>query len=153
MVTSEVQAMITNYTAERKNLMLILQQINDEKGWISKEDMQQIADYLDISPTDVYGVASFYSFFNLKEKGKYIIRICQSLTCDMIEKDNILQALESACGIQLGQTSSDKLFTLEYTNCLGMCDKGPAMMINKEMVTALTSRKISEIIAELKKGV
>jgi NADH-quinone oxidoreductase E subunit len=133
-------------------LLPILHQINDEKGWISKEDMQEVADFLNISPTEVYGVATFYQFYNTEPKGKYVIRLCQSITCDMKNKQNIVNALESECATTIGKTSNDKLFTLEYTNCLGMCDKAPAMMVNKDVYTQLTEEKIKKIIAELKKG-
>ena len=152
MATQNTQAILQNYSAKRENLMLILHQINDEKGYIDKEDMQNIADFLDISPTDVYGVVTFYSFFNLEKKGKYIIRVCQSLTCDMLDKKAIITALESECNTKMDETSSDNMFTLEYTNCLGMCDKGPAIMINKKVYTQLTPLKITDIISELKKG-
>ncbi|MFH1428751.1 MAG: NADH-quinone oxidoreductase subunit NuoE [Candidatus Margulisiibacteriota bacterium] len=147
-----VKTILEGYEAKKENLMLILNDINDTNGYIDKADMQDIADFLDISATEVYGTTTFYSFFNLKQKGKYIVRVCKSVSCDMAGKSDIVKTIEEELKIKIGDTSADKMFTLEYTNCMGMCDVGPAMMVNKEIHTKLTPQKIKEVIGNLKKG-
>ncbi len=132
--------------------MPILHAFNDRLGWISQTNMQEIADHLNISATEVYGAASFYAFFNLKPKGKYIIRLCRSVSCELNGTARVAAALEKELKISFGGTTKNKMFTLEYTNCMGMCDRGPAMLVNKKMYDELTPSKIKTVIAELKKA-
>lgn len=152
MTTQELTKLVNEYPAEQKYLMPMLHKINDTAGYISQEAMQEIANYLNITPTEIYGVASFYHFFNLQKKGDYVIRLCKSISCDLTKKDAVAKSLENALGISFGETTYDGKFTLEWTNCMGMCDKGPAMLINKEVYTHVTPEKVKEILHRLKKG-
>jgi NADH:ubiquinone oxidoreductase subunit E len=145
-VAKIIQEKIERYGRERKALIPILNGIVEKKNYVDNEDMICIAKALDISAADVYGTASFYSFIEDKEVGKYVIRICKSITCDMKGKHKILKALEDELRIKLGETTINKKFTLLQTNCLGLCDSGPAMLINNEPFTHLTPEKIHEII-------
>lgn len=146
------QAILEKYEPKRENLMPILHDVNDACGYISEEAMQDIADYVDVSATEVYGTASFYSFFNLTKKGTYVIRVCQSLSCDMAGKDEIIKTLEKELRISMGETTADGMFSLERTNCMGMCDVGPAMLVNKDIHTQVTPTMVKAVIAGLKKG-
>jgi len=110
--------------------------------------MQEIATALDISSADVYGTASFYSFLDLKEMGKNIIRICKTISCDLKNKDEIIAAIEDKLKIKLGETTPDKKFSFLATNCLGWCHKAPAMLINDKAYTELTPEKAVEAINE-----
>jgi len=103
-----------------------------------------------LSSNEIYSVASFYSFINTKPVGKYVIRICKTISCDLAGKNEIIEALEKHLKIQLGSTTDDKMFTLETTNCIGMCDQGPAMLINDKVYTKLDAKKAVEIINEYK---
>ncbi len=141
------------YGKERKSLMPILQGIVKEKRYVDNTDMVHIARALDISAADVYGVASFYSFIENNEMGKYVIRICKSITCEMKGKHKILKALEEELRIKLGETTHNKRFTLLETNCLGLCDVGPAMLINEEPYTKLTPEKVHEILVDYRNEV
>lgn len=141
---------LSRYGQDRDNLMPILHEINNTRGHISEQDMQEIACHLNISATDVYGTATFYSYLNTEPKGKYVIRLCKSLSCDMAGKEVIAAALEAAAGCAFGKTSADNRFTLEYGNCMGWCDKGPAMLINHDVHTQLTPDKAKEILSQLK---
>jgi NADH-quinone oxidoreductase subunit E len=145
-----IQEKIGQYGRERKALLPILQGIIQKNNSIRKTDMVEIAEALDISSADVYGTASFYSFLEPGEKGKYIIRLCKSTICEMHGKNEILMTLQERLGIELGQTSHDKLFTLLGTNCIGMCDMAPSMLINDKPYSNLTVELINEIIGELR---
>lgn len=147
-VTSIIEAKIENYGRGRKALIPILQGLVADKNYVAKEDMVQIAKELDISAADVYGTASFFSFIENEKKGKFVIRVCKSITCDMKGREGILAALEKELRIKLGETTHDNLFTLQNVNCIGLCDKGPAMLINDEPYTHLTAEKIHDIIRE-----
>lgn len=150
--SQHLQAILAETSTARENLMPVLHRVNDEYGYISQDAMVEIASHFDISPTDVYGVVTFYSFFNIEKKGTFVIRLCQSISCDLTDKTQIVRALETACNTTFGNTSPDNKFTLEYTNCMGLCDQAPAMMVNKDIHASLTPEKITTIISQLKKG-
>jgi len=123
--------------------------IQKERGYLSEEDALFLAKELNLPPVEVYSVASFYSMFTLKERGRYIIRVCVSLPCYLKGSREILQALTEELNISVGQTTADKRFTIEAVSCLGACDKAPAMMINEEIYGNLTPAKVKEIIRQL----
>ena len=138
--------LVAKYGKKRDSLMPILQDVVDNFYYLNEERMVTIAKALDISTADVYGTASFYSFLNTKERGKYAIRVCQTIICDMKRKEDIIDAITELIGIKPGETSHDGKFTLEYTNCLGWCHKGPAMLINDEVYTELTPENVKDIL-------
>ncbi len=152
-ITTIIQEKATRYGNDRKALIPILQSIVKEKKYVDRCDMVNIAKALDISAADVYGVASFYSFIEEKEKGENVIRVCKSITCEMKGKHKILKELEDLLHIKLGETTHDKKFSLLETNCLGLCDVGPAMLINENPYTHLKVEEISEIIHKYRNSV
>jgi len=107
-----------------------------------------VAKELDISAADVYGTASFYTFMDTKVRGKYVIRICKTISCSMKGKNEVLRTIEETLKIKVGETSSDRKFSLLETNCIGWCHKAPAMLINDTPYTELTSQKVTEILQE-----
>lgn len=142
----EIAAWAKAYGGDRGALMPILQEIQKKYCMISDPAMQCIADVLGIHPVEVYGVVSFYSFLDYAPKGKFIIRLCQTITCEMQGKEAVANALEEALGICFGETTEDGLFTLEYANCLGMCDQGPAMLVNDQIFAKVSPDKVSGIV-------
>jgi len=145
-----INTKVEQYGSDRKALIPILQGIATEKNYVSKNDMVDIARALDISAADVYGTATFFSFIEDTEKGKYIIRVCRSITCEMKGKNKIMLALERELRINLGETTHDKLFSIVETNCLGLCDVGPSILINDTPYTKLQPEMIPVIIKELR---
>lgn len=141
---------LARFGHDRDNLMPILHEINNTRGFISEMDMQEIACHLNISATDVYGTATFYSYLNTEPKGKYVVRLCKSLSCDMAGKEAVAAALEAAAGCTFGNNSNDGRFTLEYGNCMGWCDQGPAMLVNQNVHTHLTPATAKDILSQLK---
>ena len=144
-----IQEKVERYGRERKALIPILQGIVVEKKYVDNKDMVNIAKALDLSAADVYGTASFYSFLDTKPRGKYIIRVCQTITCEMKGKKELIQTLENLLKIKLGETSPNGMFSLLATNCLGWCHKAPAMLINDDIYTELDNKKVKEIIGEI----
>ncbi len=126
--------------------MPILQGIVEKHNYLTDEAMVEVAKELDISAAEVYGTASFYTFLDTQERGKYVIRVCKTITCSMKGKIEILETLEDMLKIKAGETTSDKQFTLLETNCIGWCHKAPAMLINEIPYTELTPEKVVEII-------
>jgi NADH-quinone oxidoreductase E subunit len=130
----------------RSALLPILQELQEATGWISDYAMQEVARHLDIHPVEVYSVITFYAFLNGEKKGRFILRLCRTISCDMRDKDRVARQLEQELGIRFGQTTPDNRFTLEWTNCMGMCDQGPALMVNKQIFTQMTPDRVHEIV-------
>lgn len=147
----DLQGWVEQYGGDRTALISTLQEIQKKYRHISAYAMQVLADLLDIHPVEVYGVVSFYSFLYTEPQGKFVIRLCRTISCDMQDKDRIARQLENDLGIEFGQTTPDGRFTLEWTNCLGMCDQGPAMLINDQVFTRVTADQVHDLIEECRK--
>ncbi len=133
-----------------EDLLVLLKEVQDEEGYISEETMIELAETLDMSRSDVYGVATFYSFLSTRPRGRNIIRICKSLPCHLKNYESVAESIEKEIGIKPGQTTADRRFSFELTNCIGACDKAPAMLINDDVHGNLTPGKISQILEEYK---
>ncbi|HEX2865526.1 MAG TPA: NADH-quinone oxidoreductase subunit NuoE [Ignavibacteriales bacterium] len=149
-LTEEVESLVGKYGRERSSLLPILQAVQRKHKFISDFAQQEIARFLDIHPVEVYSVVSFYSFLHSEPQGRNIVRLCQTIACDMSGKEAVARAVERELGITFGQTTRDKRITLEYANCLGMCDQGPAMIVNDRVYTHLTPEKAINILNEIK---
>ncbi len=143
-----VKKLVEKHGGERHSLIPILQGVHLENNFLSKDAMREVAEQLDIASAEVYGTASFYSYFDMKADGKYKIRVCKSITCDMKGKNELLKVMEDMLKIKVGETTEGKRFSLLETNCIGLCDKGPAMLINDEYYTELTPAKVREILGD-----
>ncbi|MEI7981943.1 MAG: NADH-quinone oxidoreductase subunit NuoE [Bacteroidota bacterium] len=143
-----IKEMADKYGRKRTSLLPILQGIAERNNYISDTCMTDIAKELDLSAAQVYGTATFYSFLDTEPRGKFVIRVCKTITCDMHGKKTIIQTLEDMLKIKVGETTPNKKFTLLETNCLGWCHEGPAMLINDKPFSGLTTEKVHDIISE-----
>ncbi len=147
----ELAELVERYGTERNALLPILQEIMERHHHISEAAMSEIAGLLNIHPAEVYGTATFYSFLKPEKTGRFKIRLCKTIVCDMQGKDKIADQLERDLGIRFGQTTADGIFSLEYANCLGACDEGPAMLVNFNLHTRLTPESVRDIIDDCRK--
>jgi len=143
-----VQNLADKHGRSRDSLLPILQDLVEERRFLSKDLMVDVARELDISAADVYGTATFYTFLDTDVRGKNVIRICKTISCSMKGKDDILHTIEDMLKIKLGETTADKKFSLLETNCIGWCHKAPAILINDTPYTELTSSRVTEILRE-----
>lgn len=143
-----IKELADKYGRSRTSLLPILQGVIEKQNYLSDTCMTDIAKELDLSAAQVYGTATFYSFLDTEPRGKYIIRVCKTITCDMHGKKQIIQTIEDMLKIKVGETTPNKKFTLLETNCLGWCHEGPAMLINEKPYSGLTTERIHEIISE-----
>ncbi len=143
-----VKELSDKYGRSRESLMPILQEIVKKQSYLTDEAMVQVAKELDLSAAEVYGTASFYTFLDTEVRGKYVIRVCKTITCSMKGKGDIIQTIEDILKIKVGETTTDKQFSLLETNCIGWCHKAPAILINETPYTELTPEKVSEIIKD-----
>ncbi len=149
-LTGQIEIWTQKYGSDRSALLPILQEVQKKYKYISEYAQQEIARYLDIHPVEIYSVISFYSFLNTKPKGRFIVRLCRTITCDLAGKDVVANAIRRELGIDFGETTKDNRITLEFANCLGMCDQGPAMLVNDKVYSRLTPEKAVEILSNLK---
>jgi len=129
-----------------ENLLVALKEAQAKFGHLSPALMTEIAGSLDVPVNEVYGVASFYSFLSTKPLGRNVIRICRSVPCYLKRSHAIIETVEREIGIRPGETSPDGRFSLELANCIGHCDRAPAMLINGDIHVDLTPSKISQIL-------
>jgi len=130
----------------QENLLVLLQEAQDKFGHIPEELISELSKSLDVSTSDVYGVATFYSFLSTKPQGRNVIRVCKSIPCFLRNCQPIIETIEKEIGIRPGETTSDGRFSFQLTNCIGACDKAPAMMVNDDVHVDLTPEKTSQIL-------
>jgi len=147
-LTESVREKVDKHGTRRDSLLPILQEIVAEKSYLTDADMVEVARQLDISAADVFGTATFYSFLDTRPLGKYVIRICKTISCSMKGKNQVLATIEEILKIHLGETTADRKFSLLETNCIGWCHKAPAILINDDPYTDLTPEKVTEILRE-----
>ena len=131
---------------EHENLLVLLKRAQSRFSCVPEEFLAEVAQSLNIPISEVYGVATFYSFLSTKPLGRNVIRICKSLPCYLRNSQMIIKSVEDRLGIKPGQTTPDGKFSFELTNCIGVCDTAPAMLINSDVHVNLTPRKISQIL-------
>ena len=134
----------------QEKLLVLLEEAQYRFGCVPKELMAELAGSLGLSISDVYGVATFYSFLSIKPQGRNVIRICKSVPCFLKSSHGIIESVEKEIGIKPGDITPDGRFSFELTNCIGACDEAPAMMINNDIHVDLTPEKISQILKAYK---
>lgn len=133
-------------------LIPILQAVQDEYRYLPEEILTFIATSLDLTPARVYGVATFYSHFTLKPKGKYIVRVCDGTACHVKKSTLLLDAIRGKLGLKDNAgTTPDMLFTVETVSCLGACGLAPALVINEEVYGQVSPEKAVALIDEILK--
>ncbi|BDU76807.1 NADH-quinone oxidoreductase subunit NuoE family protein [Mesoterricola sediminis] len=142
----EVDALADRLGRDRTSLIPILLEVKRKYHTLDAFALQVIADHLGIHPVEVNSVASFYAFLGSGRQGRFVIRLCRTISCDMQGKRRVSRQLENDLGITFGQTTADGKFTLEWANCMGMCDQGPALLVNDQVYTRVTPEKVHEIL-------
>lgn len=142
------QELLQRFKPHKDNILQILHALQDAhpEHYLTDEAMRNVAKYLNISLSSVYGVATYYTMFSVKPRGKYIIRVCQSPVCRMLKSSIIFDTLKEVLNVEIGETTGDKLFTLEVTECLGRCGDAVSMMINESYYGNLTPELVKKII-------
>ncbi len=135
---------------ECRDLISVLKEKQKEHGYISQDVMVDVAEELGTSITNVYEVATFYSFLSTEPLGVNVIRICKSVPCFFKSSESVTEMLKKELGIAHGEVTEDGKFSLHLTNCIGACDTAPAMLINEKVYGDLTPDKVVQILDEYK---
>lgn len=146
----ELDKILSRYPSREAGVLPALYLAQREFGYLSDEVISYISNLLDIPKVRVYGVASFYTMFNKKPVGKYLIQVCQNISCAMLGAEGLFNYLSEKLGIKEGETTADGMFTLIKVECLGACGEAPVMQINDRYYGNLTKEKVDKILTEMK---
>jgi NADH:ubiquinone oxidoreductase subunit E len=130
----------------RDQLLPILQAEHERSGYISEQFIEQTALSLDLSISDVYGVATFYHLLSVEPLGRNVIRVCKCVPCYLKSSQLVVETIQKELGISPGETTPDGKFSLQLTNCIGACDQAPAMLLNHDLYGCLTPARIVKIL-------
>lgn len=148
---SQIEAILRRYqNNDREFLLPLLQDIQKENGYIPREAIIELGHFLKIPTSKIYAVATFYDQFRFVPVAKYRIRLCHGTACHMEGAGTLLEEFENLLGIGAGEMTTDKLFSLEVTNCMGACGMSPVVKINDDFYPAVKSGQIEELIHDIK---
>lgn len=136
--------------AGRDSLIPILQEIQEQEGFLSEEALVKTGCFLQVPTSKIYGVATFYNQFRFEPKGKYHIQVCRGTACHVLGSLTVLQEMEKQLKIKAGQTTRDGLFSIEVVACIGACGLAPVICINGEFYGKITASSITQVIEQYK---
>ncbi|MCC6443938.1 MAG: NADH-quinone oxidoreductase subunit NuoE [Armatimonadetes bacterium] len=139
--------MASHYPVPKAALLPALHVAQEEVGWLPREAMEEVADLLGITPSDVLSVASFYTMFFKQPVGKHVIEVCTNISCSLMGADECLEHLQRRLGIGVGETTPDGRFTLKTVECLAACGNGPTLLMDEDYYEDLTLEKLESLLA------
>ena len=143
------RSVLSKFEKKREHVIAILQQLQQDKGYLSDDDIESISDYLEMSPNEVYGVATFYTQFKFHPPGEHHIAVCMGTACHVKASDELLDVVKNELGISPGETSDDGRFSLDRVACLGCCALSPVVTIHGEVHGRMTPSKLLGLLREL----
>jgi len=151
-VQGKLETIFSRHRAEQQELIPILQETQEQFRYLPAAAMQEIARFLHIPESSVYGVSTFYAQFKLTPLGKRVIRICRGTACHVRGSSKVLAEMEKQLGIKAGETTEDMEYTLETVACIGACALAPTMTIENETYRKMTPKKVAEVIGDTRKA-
>jgi NADH-quinone oxidoreductase subunit E len=145
----KIEEIASRYENKEAALLPALHVVQNEVGFISHQEEEQVARLLDIKPIKVKEVVTFYTMYNQEAIGKYHIQVCSNLSCSLLGAESLIDRLKEKLGIGVGETTPDKKYTLTTVECLGACEQAPCMMINFDYFGNLDEQKIEDILEGL----
>jgi NADH-quinone oxidoreductase subunit E len=141
-----IDELMEKYPRAREHLISLLQEVQAEYGYLSRDSINRISRYLNLPSSKIFGVATFYNQFRLSAPGRIQVAICRGTACHVKGSLNLLDSCRQFLGIEVGQTTKDGLFSLETVACLGCCSIAPAMMVNGRFFGRLDRKKLEQLI-------
>ncbi|MFZ4462737.1 MAG: NADH-quinone oxidoreductase subunit NuoE [Bacteroidales bacterium] len=142
----EINEEIGMYPYKQAACIEALKVVQNHRRWVSDENIQDLARLLEMSAEEIDSVATFYNLIYRKPVGKYVILLCDSVSCYIMGYETVLSYIEKKLGIKMGETTADDRFTLLPVPCLGTCDHAPAMMVGRDLHRDLTQEKLDQIL-------
>lgn len=147
---SEIDTIFSRYPDKRSAMLPMLYLAQHEYGWLSQDVLHEVADILELEPTEVISVAGFYTLFYKEPVGKYVIEICDDLPCALRGAEQFVEHACQKLGLRVGETTADGLFTLRTVMCLAACDRAPMMQVNLEYHENMTNEKFDAWIDQMR---
>ncbi len=151
-MAEQLEEVLAPYKAKLESLIPILQKVQQKLGYLPEEAISQVAKFLRISESDIFGVASFYAQFRFTPTGRNIVTVCRGTACHVRGGKRILESVQHELGIKEGETTVDLEYTLETVACIGACALAPTMRINDDTYGKMNPKKVPEIFKSNKKG-
>ena len=143
---SKIDQIINDYNSDKELLISILQDIQAEYNYLPQKALCHVSENLNLSLTQIYGVATFFKAFSLTPKGKHIINLCMGTACHVRNSEDLLRRVEQELEITSGGTTNDMLFSLDTVNCLGACALGPIMVVDGEYFGNMNPSKVTNVL-------
>jgi NADH-quinone oxidoreductase E subunit len=137
------------YPSKRAVLLPALHLVQHEYNWLPSQAVEEIANFLEIAPAEALDTASFYEEYWLKPKGKYLVQVCRSLTCELCDSEKLTAHLSESLKVDVGETTPDKRYTLVELECLGACGSAPVVMINERLYENIDVEQLKQVMATL----
>ena len=141
---------LSRYPTKRAALLPMLNYAQELNGWVSGEAMREIAGALELTPAYVHSVATFYTMYNRRPVGRYLIQVCTNISCHLCGGEDVLERFLEGAGVRLGETSEDGLFTVMEVECLGACGFATVVQINDEYYEDVSPDDVPDILEELR---
>jgi NADH-quinone oxidoreductase E subunit len=148
-IRKSIAAIVARYPEKEAALLPVLHAAQREFGYVSRATEKAVAAILDITPAKVHEVVTFYTMYNRQPVGKYHVQICANLSCSLLGARSLVDHLSEKLGIQPGETTEDRKYTLSLVQCLGACEQAPCMMVNFDYYGNLDATRIDEILDNL----
>ena len=149
-LVTRINDIIARHETRQSSLIAVLREVQNHYGWLSAESMEQVAEILDIPPSNVQNVATFYTMYFTKPVGKHIIWLCRTLSCALRGAEHVEHHICSKLNVHTGETTEDGKVTLMEAECLASCGTAPAMLVDDRLYENLTMEKVDKIITKLK---
>jgi NADH-quinone oxidoreductase subunit E len=147
-IEKKLNKIFSNYHGCKDDLIPILQDAQEEFGYLPREVMKKISNYLKIPDSNVFGVATFYALFKLAPSGRKIVRLCRGTACHVRGGARILNEVEQCLGIKAGEVTKDMEYGLETVACIGACALAPCMTVGKEVYGQMTPKRVAEVFGD-----
>jgi NADH-quinone oxidoreductase subunit E len=147
-----LDAIFASFKGEKNELIPILQEVQEELGYLPDEAMRQVAHFLRLPESKVFGVATFYARFHLQPRGRHIIRLCCGTACHVRGARKVSDRVKEVLAVEVGQTTGDRKYTFEQVACIGACGLAPVMTIDEKTFGKLTPDRAKEILTSYGDG-
>ncbi len=146
---ARIQKILTRYPTKQAALLPVLWVAQETWGWISREAAEEVARVLELPPSHVDGVLTFYTMYNLRPVGRHLLQVCTSISCHLAGAEDLIERCRERLGIGLEETSKDGKFSLVEVECIAGCDRAPSMMVNDKYYEPMDEKKLTELLDRL----
>jgi NADH-quinone oxidoreductase E subunit len=146
------EEIVPRYPSKKSAILPVLWAVQREKGFVSREGALFVAEVLDLPPAHVQGVLTFYTMFHQEPVGKYQLQVCRTASCEILGSKEVVARLKERLGIDVGETTPDRMFTLTEVECLGCCELAPVVQVNEDNYGPMTPEKVDILLEDLRNG-